>query len=94
MDLRQQWDDLNIDRLLDMFVVSKMTGLEKPLAAEFEEFPLDGIDPSSSISQQQMMPDYLEEWSAASAQSSSGKVREGRIPPNSFIRGLEIKLLL
>ncbi len=36
----------------------------------------------------------LEEWSAASAQSSSGKVREGRIPPNSFIRGLEIKLLL
>ena len=76
MDLRQQWDDLSVDRLLDMFVVSKMTGLEKPVPVEFEEFPLDNDQQLGSIASNQL-PDYLEEWSAPNT-STSGKVREGR----------------
>lgn len=62
-----------------MFVVAKMTGLEKPVAAEFEEFPLDSdCTPGANVSQQ--VPDYLEEWSAVQSNTSSagGKVREGR----------------
>ena len=74
VDLRQQWDDMSVDRLLDMFVVSKMTGLEKPLSAEFEEFPLE--NESQQCSQQQI-PDFLEEWPVPPS-STTGKVREGR----------------
>lgn len=76
MDLRQQWDDLSVDRLLDMFVVSKMTGMEKPISVEFEEFPLESdsqLGPNTS----NQLPDYLEEWSAPPT-STSGKVREGK----------------
>ena len=66
-----------------MFVVSKMTGLEKPAAAEFEEFPLDG-ESTAGTNVSQQLPDYLEDWSTSSAPPSStsnttgGKVREGR----------------
>ena len=59
-----------------MFVVSKMTGLEKPTAVEFEEFPLDSdlhIGPNAS----NQLPDYLEEWSVPPS-STTGKVREGK----------------
>lgn len=59
-----------------MFVVSKMTGLEKPLVVEFEEYMLDN-ELTSSTSVPQQLPDYLEEWSSAPS-TTAGKVREGR----------------
>ncbi|EFX87825.1 hypothetical protein DAPPUDRAFT_311887 [Daphnia pulex] len=74
VDLRQQWDDLSVDRLMDMFVVSKMTGMEKPLPVEFEEFPLDS-DQQLGANTSNQLPDYLEEWTAPT--STTGKVREG-----------------
>ncbi|XP_032794254.2 LOW QUALITY PROTEIN: F-BAR domain only protein 2 [Daphnia magna] len=74
VDLRQQWDDLSVDRLMDMFVVSKMTGMEKPLPVEFEEFPLDN-DQQLGANTSNQLPDYLEEWTAPT--STTGKVREG-----------------
>lgn len=77
MDLRQQWDDMSVDRLLDMFVVSKMTGMEKPLPAEFVEFPLDN-EPQSGAQESQQLADYLEEIPVAPT-STAGKVKEGRI---------------
>ncbi|XP_046655135.1 F-BAR domain only protein 2-like isoform X2 [Daphnia pulicaria] len=73
VDLRQQWDDLSVDRLMDMFVVSKMTGMEKPLPVEFEEFPLDS-DQQLGANTSNQLPDYLEEWTAPT--STTGKVRE------------------
>ncbi|XP_057365532.1 F-BAR domain only protein 2-like isoform X2 [Daphnia carinata] len=73
VDLRQQWDDLSVDRLMDMFVVSKMTGMEKPLPVEFEEFPLDS-DQQLGANTPNQLPDYLEEWTAPT--STTGKVRE------------------
>ena len=64
-----------MERLLDMFVVSKMTGLEKPVPVEFEEFAVEG-DPQLGLNASSQLPDYLEEWSVP--QSTTGKVREGR----------------
>ncbi|XP_046463814.1 F-BAR domain only protein 2-like isoform X8 [Daphnia pulex] len=80
VDLRQQWDDLSVDRLMDMFVVSKMTGMEKPLPVEFEEFPLDS-DQQLGANTSNQLPDYLEEWTAPT--STTGKVREDESPPRS-----------
>lgn len=80
VDLRQQWDDLSVDRLMDMFVVSKMTGMEKPLPVEFEEFPLDN-DQQLGANTSNQLPDYLEEWTAPT--STTGKVREDESPPRS-----------
>ena len=79
MDLRQQWDDMNVDRLLDMFVVSKMTGMEKPSPAEFVEFPLDNELQSGVAEPPQQLAEYLEELPAAAPTSTAGKVKEGRI---------------
>jgi len=82
VDLRQQWDDMSVDRLLDMFVVSKMTGMEKPLMAEFVEFQLENEPRAESGTQEpQQLADYLEEWPVAPT-STAGKVREGRIDFN------------
>ena len=86
MDLRQQWDDLSVDRLLDMFVVSKMTGLEKPVPVEFEEFPLENDQQLGSNASNQL-PDYLEEWTAPPT-STTGKVREGKTSPTSHLLGV------
>ena len=85
VDLRQQWDDLSIERLVEVFVVSKMTGLEKPVAVEFEEFQLEtsenfptGQQSGLHLSQNLQPCGYLDEASIQSQSSSSGKVREGR----------------
>lgn len=55
--------------------MSKMTGMEKPLPVEFEEFPLDS-DQQLGANTSNQLPDYLEEWTAPT--STTGKVREGR----------------
>lgn len=85
VDLRQQWDDLSVDRLLDMFVVSKMTGMEKPISVEFEEYPLEN-DSQQGPNTSNQLPDYLEEWSAPPT-STSGKVREGKSGLISYLCG-------
>ena len=73
---------MSVDRLLDMFVVSKMTGMEKPLMAEFVEFQLENEPRAESGTQEpQQLADYLEEWPVAPT-STAGKVREGRIDFN------------
>lgn len=59
-----------------MFVVSKMTGLEKPVPVEFEEFPLEN-EHQQGLNASNQLPDYLEEWSAPPT-STTGKVREGK----------------
>jgi hypothetical protein len=91
VDLRQQWDDLSVDRLMDMFVVSKMTGMEKPLPVEFEEFPLDS-DQQLGANTSNQLPDYLEEWTAPT--STTGKVREGRALESVIPSGACLLLLL
>ena len=65
-----------------MFVVSKMTGLEKPVVADFEEFPLEN-ESQGGLSVSQQFPDNLDEWSAQPT-SATGKVREGKIGPSMF----------
>lgn len=82
VDLRQQWEDLNVDRLLEMFVVSKMTGLEKPGAVEFEEFLLEG-DTQVNPQVPQQLPDYLQE-APVPVVSAVGSVREGRTQTGSI----------
>lgn len=54
-----------------------MTGMEKPTAVEFEEFPLENDLHIGSNSSNQL-PDYLEEWSVPPS-STTGKVREGKM---------------
>ena len=99
VDLRLQWDELSVDRLMEMFVVSKMTGLEKPGPAEFDEFHLDSSYTDSNLlgsggvagslaggqNSSQHLSEYLDESSQASQLSSTaGKVREGRTCNESF----------
>ena len=73
-----------------MFVVSKMTGLEKPVVADFEEFPLE-IESQGGLSVSQQFPDNLEEWSAQPT-SATGKVREGKSSP-PYYRSLFLSYL-
>ena len=63
-----------------------MTGLEKPVPVEFEEFPLENDQQLGSNASNQL-PDYLEEWTAPPT-STTGKVREGKTSPTSHLLGV------